>query len=95
MITREEVLHIAKLSKLKLDEEEILHFTGQMDAILEYVDNLALAPVEGIEPAVAVTALTADVVREDNPVPSLAKDVILENGPEVEADHFAIPKVIE
>jgi aspartyl-tRNA(Asn)/glutamyl-tRNA(Gln) amidotransferase subunit C len=93
MIDREHVLHIAKLARLKLTDEEVDHFTGQLGSILDYVEQLEAAPTEGVDPT-SIMAPEHDALREDQPEPSLERDEVLKNGPEVKEDHFAVPKVI-
>lgn len=93
MIDRDHVLHIAKLARLRLSEEEVAHFTGQLGSILEYVDQLENAPTEGVTPADTIASIH-DATRDDVHVPSLDHDALLKNGPQVKDDHFAVPKVI-
>lgn len=93
MIDREHVLHIAKLARLKLTDEEIDHFTVQLGSILEYVEQLESAPTDGVDPT-SIMAPAHDALRDDEPRPSLPREEILRNGPEVKQDHFAVPKVI-
>lgn len=93
MITREKVLHIAKLSRLKLTDEEVEHYTGQLANVLSYVEQLESAPTEGIVPGDTIAPLH-DALREDVPVVSLSREEILQNGPKIVQDHFAVPKVI-
>jgi len=93
MIDREHVLHIARLARLKLSDEEVEDFTGQIGSILEYVEQLESAPTEGVEPT-SIMAPSHDSLRDDLPVPSLDREAILQNGPMVKEDHFAVPKVI-
>jgi aspartyl-tRNA(Asn)/glutamyl-tRNA(Gln) amidotransferase subunit C len=67
-ISREEIQHIAELSRLKLSEEEIKKFGGQLDAILQYISQLNEVETKGIEPTAQVSGLSdiwrADDVRE-------------------------------
>ena len=93
MIDRTHVEHIAKLARLRLNSDEVEHFTGQLASILSYVDQLESAPTEGIAPVDTIAPLH-DALRDDVAVPSLDHDAILKNGPEVLHDHFAVPKVI-
>lgn len=93
MIDRNHVQHIAKLARLRLSDDEVEHFTGQLDSIITYVDQLEAAPTEGIAPVDTIAPLH-DALRDDIPVPSLEQEAILRNGPQVKLDHFAVPKVI-
>lgn len=92
-ITREEVLHVAKLARLELTGEEVDRMTGQLDAILSYV-----AKLEELDTTdVSVTTHTQQVVnafREDEVRPSLPRERALANGPEQNGETFVVPKVI-
>ena len=93
-ISRDDVLHVARLARLDLGEAEVDTFTGQMDAILAYVEKLNELDTAGIVPtshAVPVeNAFREDVVR-----PSLGVDHALANAPDRVEDFFRVPKVIE
>ena len=62
MITREEILKLAALSRLKLSDEEVANMQHDMNAILAYVDKLKSAPAGGSEPVMSVNK---NVMRED------------------------------
>ncbi len=93
-ITRAEVEHVARLARLELSADEAETFTGQMDAILAYVDKLNELDTTGITPtshAVPVeNAFRADEVR-----PSIGVDNALANAPDRVEGFFRVPKVIE
>ncbi len=93
-ITQAEVEHVARLARLELSVEEAETFTGQMDAILAYVDKLNELDTTGITPtshAVPVeNAFRADEVR-----PSIGVDKALANAPDRTEGFFRVPKVIE
>ncbi len=93
MINREHVLHIARLARLKLSEEEIQNFTSQLGSILEYIEQLNTADIDGVEPTCFV-APSHDPLRDDVERPSLDPESTLQNGPSVKKGHFAVPKVI-
>lgn len=63
-LTKDEVLHIAKLARLELKEEEVEKFRTQLSEILEYVGQLQKVDTKGIEPIAQITGLQ-NVVRED------------------------------
>ncbi|HKZ17179.1 MAG TPA: Asp-tRNA(Asn)/Glu-tRNA(Gln) amidotransferase subunit GatC [Geobacteraceae bacterium] len=93
-ITREEIDHVARLARLELTEQEKEMFTGQMDAILAYVDKLNELDTDGIIPtshAVPMeNAFRDDVVQE-----SFGADNALLNAPDRADNFFRVPKVIE
>jgi len=63
-LTKEDILHIAKLSNLKLADEEIEMFKKQLSSVIEYIDKLQEIDTEKVEPSSQITELT-DVLRED------------------------------
>ena len=63
-ITREEIIHIAELSRLELSEDEIKKFSGQLDSILKYIGQLNEVDTKNVEPTAQVSGL-ADVWRSD------------------------------
>lgn len=93
MITREQILKIARLGKLKLSEAEVENFTGQLGSILEFVDQLDRVDTSNVEPTCFMEP-PHDPLRDDNEKPSLAPEVLLRNGPKVTNGFFAVPKVI-
>jgi aspartyl-tRNA(Asn)/glutamyl-tRNA(Gln) amidotransferase subunit C len=89
-ITREQVLHVAKLAQLGLSEEEVTRFSEQLSAILESVGKIAELDLAGIEP----TSHPLDIVNvlgEDEPEPSLSLEDALANAPDPENGSFGVP----
>jgi aspartyl-tRNA(Asn)/glutamyl-tRNA(Gln) amidotransferase subunit C len=93
-ITRAEVEHVARLARLELTEEEKDTFTGQMDAILAYVEKLNELDTAGIIPTAHAVPME-NAFREDLLVPSIGTDNALANAPDRVEDFFRVPKVIE
>jgi aspartyl-tRNA(Asn)/glutamyl-tRNA(Gln) amidotransferase subunit C len=93
MITKEEVLKVAKLARIEFSEAEIAGFTEELAKILDYVDQLGAADIAGVEPTCFVPP-SHDPLRDDVESPSLPADRLLSNGPSVKKGHFAVPKVI-
>ena len=89
-ITRDEVLHVAKLARLALSDEEVERFRGQLSAILEAVGKVSELDLEGVPPTSHPLDLV-NVLAEDEPVPSLARDEALANAPDREGDSFRVP----
>ena len=89
----DQVKHVAKLARLALPPERLELFTGQLGAILGYVEQLKEVDVAGIEPLAHAVRLT-NVLRDDVPGPTLDVPVALANAPEVEGPFFKVPKVI-
>ena len=93
-ITREEIEHVARLARLELSEQEKEMFTGQMDAILAYVDKLNELETGGIVPTSHVVPME-NAFREDVVTESFGADHALLNAPDRSDDFFRVPKVIE
>ena len=89
-ITREQVLHIARLSRLALTEDEIERFSGQLSAILDAVGTVAELDLEGVEPTAHPLDLV-NVLGDDVPRPSLTVEDALANAPDSEDGFFGVP----
>jgi aspartyl-tRNA(Asn)/glutamyl-tRNA(Gln) amidotransferase subunit C len=90
MIDREQVLHVAKLARLKLSEDEVERMSGELSAILEHVDNINELDLEGVEPTAHVVPLE-NVLRADKPRPSLPRERALEGAPDADETGFRVP----
>ena len=93
-ITRTEVEHVARLARLALDDSELDALTGQMDAILGYVEKLAELDTDGIEPTAHAVPME-NAFRDDVVTPSLGTDKALANAPAADNGCFRVPQVIE
>jgi aspartyl-tRNA(Asn)/glutamyl-tRNA(Gln) amidotransferase subunit C len=82
------------LSRLELSDKEVSEFSGQLSAILEYVEQLNQLDTEGVEPTAHPLPLR-NVFREDEANEPLAIDAALANAPERTASFFKTPKVID
>ena len=92
-ITKNEVLHVANLARLDLDEETIDRFAGQIGEILEYVATLNKLDTKGITPTSHAIFLN-NAFREDEKRQHLDTDAALANAPEKEDGGFIVPKVV-
>ena len=92
-ITKDEVMHVAELARLDMNESSIDMFAAQIGDILEYVDTLNRADTRGIELTTHAIALT-NVFREDAEHGHLDTRKALANAPEKENGSFVVPKVI-
>jgi aspartyl-tRNA(Asn)/glutamyl-tRNA(Gln) amidotransferase subunit C len=90
VIERDQVLHVARLSRLKLSEEELASMQKDMSSILDHVDRLAEIDIEGIEPTSHVVPLE-NVLRDDVPRPSLDRGVSLAQAPDAADGAFRVP----
>ncbi len=93
-IPREDVLHVARLARLDLTDEEIKGFAGQLSAILDYVAKLDELDLSDTEPMAHVHE-AVNAFREDRVRPPLGQETVLANAPEAEDGCFRVPKVIE
>jgi aspartyl-tRNA(Asn)/glutamyl-tRNA(Gln) amidotransferase subunit C len=89
-ISRDQVLHVAKLARLALSEEEVDRFSQQLNAILEAIGKVAELDLAGVPPTSHPLALV-NVVAGDEPRPSLEREQALVNAPESEANAFRVP----
>jgi aspartyl-tRNA(Asn)/glutamyl-tRNA(Gln) amidotransferase subunit C len=92
-ITRDEVAHLARLSRLALSDEELDHLAPQLDQIISSVAQVQEVAVEGIPPTSHATGLT-NVFREDEPRPCLGPDEVLSEAPESELQRFKVPRIL-
>jgi aspartyl-tRNA(Asn)/glutamyl-tRNA(Gln) amidotransferase subunit C len=90
VIEREQVLHVAKLARLRLSDEEVERMVGELSGILDHVDRIGSLDLEGVEPTSHVVALE-NVLRADEPRPSLPRDVALASAPEPQDGAFRAP----
>ncbi len=93
-ISREEVLHVAHLARLSMDEAEVAAFAEQIGGILEYVEKLSGIDTSGVAPTAHAVEM-ANAFRSDQPTRHLENADALANAPEAEDGHFIVPKVIE
>ncbi len=93
-ITRLEVEQVARLSRLALEEAELAALTGQLDAILGYVDQLNELNTDGILPTAHAVPME-NAFRPDQITPGLGAERALRNAPDADNGCFRVPKVIE
>jgi aspartyl-tRNA(Asn)/glutamyl-tRNA(Gln) amidotransferase subunit C len=89
-ISRDEVVHVARLARLALTEEELDRFAGQLDAILEAVGKVAELDLSNVEATLHPLALS-NVWAEDEPRPCLPVEEAVANAPEAERGAFRVP----
>ncbi len=92
-ITRGQVEHVAHLARLALRDEEIAEFTGQLDAILAYVDKLNELETDDVEPTAHVIPM-GNVVREDAVGEGLLIEDVLANAPGRKDRFFRVPRIL-
>lgn len=92
-ITRDDVAHVAALARLELTGEELELFTGQLAAVLDHAADVEALDTDEILPTAHPLSLV-NVLRADEPRPSLARDEVLAAAPDVEDDRFRVPPVL-
>jgi len=92
-ITKEEVLYVADLARLNLDDASIDKFAGQIGDVLEYVEKLNAVDTKGLRPTSHAISLT-NAFREDKQGQPLNREQALANAPEKEDGNFVVPKVV-
>ena len=90
MIDREQVLHVALLARLALDEEEVERMARELSGILEHVDRIAELDLDEVEPTDHVVELE-NVLRPDEPRPSWPRERMLERAPDPAEGAFRVP----
>ncbi|MBN1255392.1 MAG: Asp-tRNA(Asn)/Glu-tRNA(Gln) amidotransferase subunit GatC [Deltaproteobacteria bacterium] len=88
-----EVEHVARLARLKLSEDEKELFTGQLNAILDYMEKLNELDTGSIEPTFHVVSHQS-VMREDAAKESQPQEAALDNAPDKAQGCFRVPKII-
>jgi len=92
-ISKDEVIHVANLARLDMDEANIEKFVGQIQMILEYVDTLNQVDTKGVPPTSHAISLT-NAFREDEEREVFDRESALANAPEQEDGNFIVPKVV-
>ncbi len=92
-ISEDQVRHVAHLARLKLSDEEVHHFTGQLAAILDYVSMLNELDVSNVEPMAHAIDLHS-VLRDDAAAPGQPVERMLANAPQQDPPFFKVIKVL-
>jgi aspartyl-tRNA(Asn)/glutamyl-tRNA(Gln) amidotransferase subunit C len=93
-ISREEVAHLARLARLAVTDEELDVFAGQLDVILGAVARVGEVAADDIPPTSHVVPLT-NVLREDEPQPSIDREAVLAVAPSAEDGRFRVPRILD
>lgn len=92
-ITTDDVAHVARLARLELTDVELEQYTGQLAAVLDHARDVEALDTAGVPPTAHPLPLV-NVLREDEPRPSLDRDEVLAAAPSVEADRFRVPRIL-
>ena len=93
-INQQDVEHVARLARLSLNPDDLKTMTGQMDAILGYVDKLNELDTTGIEPMAHAVPMS-NAFREDQITEPIGVERALQNAPQRADNYFRVPKIIE
>ena len=94
VITPEIVKQVALLARLRLEGEDLARLAGQLDEILQYVQQLQAVPTDQVPPTTHVLPLS-NVVRKDEPQPCLPQQAVMALAPASKPPVVTVPKVIE
>lgn len=92
-ISRDEVAHLARLSRLALSDAELDLYASQLDSILAHVAQVSEVAADDVPPTAHPAAL-ANVLRPDRVTPGLTTEQALSGAPAVEQDRFAVPQIL-
>ncbi|MCW2966474.1 MAG: gatC [Solirubrobacteraceae bacterium] len=90
MIDREQVLHVARLARLRLSDEEVETMAAELSSILGHIERISELDLQGV-PATTHVVEVGNALRPDVPTPSLPRDVILEQAPATQDGGFLVP----
>ena len=91
MLSRDQVLHVARLARLELTDEEVERFSGELSNVLDHIEKIAEIPgLDGVPPTSHVIELE-NALREDEPRPSLPLDAALDSAPDAALGGFRVP----
>jgi aspartyl-tRNA(Asn)/glutamyl-tRNA(Gln) amidotransferase subunit C len=90
MLSREQVLHVARLARLELTEEEQARMAEELSKVLDYMETMSELDLADVEPTSHVVAVE-NALRADEPRPSLPQDVALASAPDPADGGFRVP----
>jgi len=94
-LAREDVLKLARLARLHLSDAEVEQFTGEIGAILQYVEQLQSVNLDGVKPTYQVTGLK-NVMRKDEVKDyGVTPEELLKNAPATENGHIKVKRILE
>ena len=93
-LSREDILKLARLSRLRLSEDEIMKLQVELSTILDYVETLNQVDTEGLEPTFQVTGLTNAMRPDEVADYGYSPADLLQNAPATADNHFKVKRVI-
>jgi aspartyl-tRNA(Asn)/glutamyl-tRNA(Gln) amidotransferase subunit C len=92
-LTRDDAAYVARLARIDLTDEELDLYAGQLATVLEHAADLAALDIGAVAPTAHPLPLQ-NVLRPDEPVPSLDRAEVLAQAPAAEDDRFRVPKIL-
>ncbi len=90
MLDRDQVLHVARLARLALSEDELERMAAELSKVLDHIEKIGELDLSGVPPTSHVVEVV-DALRADEPTPSLPQEVALASAPEPVAGGFGVP----
>jgi aspartyl-tRNA(Asn)/glutamyl-tRNA(Gln) amidotransferase subunit C len=90
MIDRDQVLHVARLARLRLSEDEVERMSAELSSILDHIEKINELDLEDVEPTSHVVTVE-NVLRPDDPRPSIPRETALEQAPDPAEGGFRVP----
>ena len=90
MLSRDQVLHVARLARLELTEEEVERFGSELSKVLDHIEKIGELDLTDVEPTSHVVEIE-NVLRADEPRPSIPREKALESAPDAALGGFRVP----
>ena len=90
MIDREQVLHVARLARLRLSDAEVEAMTGELSSVLGHIEKIGELDLDDVAPTSRVVELE-NVLRPDEPRPNLPREAALAEAPDSDGVGFRVP----
>jgi aspartyl-tRNA(Asn)/glutamyl-tRNA(Gln) amidotransferase subunit C len=90
VIDRDQVLHVARLARLRLSDDEVERMSGELSTILDHIEKIGELDLEGVPPTSHVVEVE-NVLRPDRPRPSIPRERALEQAPDAAEGGFRVP----
>ena len=91
MLSRDQVLYVARLARLELTDEEVERFSGELSKVLDHIEKISeLGDLEDVPPTSHVVEIE-NALRADEPRPSWPRDVVLDDAPDAAQGGFRVP----
>jgi aspartyl-tRNA(Asn)/glutamyl-tRNA(Gln) amidotransferase subunit C len=90
VLSRDQVLHVARLARLELTEEEVERFGSELSKVLDHIEKIGELDLTDVEPTSHVVEIE-NVLRADEPRPSIPREKALESAPDAALGGFRVP----